>query len=69
MKRQLPGCIEALRLVLRRGISNAPAHLLRIAGLGKTKRPCPPPGPTLRSVQFDSGPSGLSVEAEAALPF
>jgi hypothetical protein len=69
MKRQqLPGRIEALRLVLRSGISNAPAHLLRIAGMGKTKRPCPP-GPTLRSVQFDSGPSGLSVEAEAALPF
>lgn len=68
MKRQLPGRIEALRLVLRSGISNTPAHLLRIAGMGRDKRPSPP-GPTLRSVQFDRGPSGLSVEDEAALPF
>ena len=69
MKRQLPGRIEALRLVLRSGISNAPAHLLRIAGMGKPKRPCPP-GPTLlRAVQFDRGPTGLSAEDEAALPF
>ena len=69
MERQrLPGRIEALRLVLRNGISNAPDHLLRIAGMGRDKRPSHQ-GPTLRSVQFDSGPSGLSVEAEAALPF
>lgn len=68
MKRQLPGRIEALRLVLRNGISNAPAHLLRIAGMGRDKRPRHQ-GPTLRSVQFDRGPSGLRVEDEAALPF
>ena len=55
MKRQLPGRIEALRLVLRNGISNATAHLLRIAGMGRDKRPRPA-GPTLRSVQFDRGP-------------
>lgn len=67
-RQQLPGRIEALRLVLRNGISNAPDHLLRIAGMGRDKRPSHQ-GPTLRSVQFDSGPSGLSVEAEAALPF
>ena len=68
MKRQLPGRIEALRLVLRNGISNTPAHLLRIAGMGRDKRPRPA-GPTLRSVQFDRGPSLLSAEDEAALPF
>lgn len=68
MKRQLPGRIEALRLVLRNGISNAPAHLLRIAGMGSDKRPRHQ-GPTLRSVQFDRGPSWLSAEDEAALPF
>ena len=68
MKKQLPGRIEALRLVLHSGISNTPAHLLRIAGMGKPKRPRPP-GPTLRAVQFDRGPTGLSVEDEAALPF
>ena len=68
MKRQLPGRIEALRLALRSGISNTPAHLLRIAGMGKPKRPSPK-APPLRSVQFDRGPSGLSAEDEAALPF
>lgn len=69
MKRQqLPGRIEALRLVLRNGISNTPAHLLHIAGMGRDKRHSPP-GPALLSVQFGRGPSGLSVEDEAALPF
>ena len=68
MKRQLPGRIEALRLVLRNGISNAPAHLLRIAGMGRDKRPRHQ-GPALRGVQFDRGPSWLSAEDEAALPF
>lgn len=69
MKRQqLPGRIEALRLVLRNGISNAPDHLLRIAGMGRDKRPSHQ-GPTLRGVQFARGPSGLSLVDEAALPF
>ena len=69
MKRQqLPGRIEALRLVLHSGISNTPAHLLRIAGMVRDKRPRHQV-PTLRSVQFGRGPSWLSAEDEAALPF
>ena len=67
--RQLPGRIEALRLVLHNGISNTPAHLLRIAGMGRDKQRPRPAGPTLRSVQFDRGPSGLRVEDEAQPSF
>ena len=66
--RQLPGRIEALRLVLHSGIDNAPAHLLRIAGMGRDKRPRPAP-PALRGVRFDLGPYGVSQADEAALPF
>ena len=66
--RQLPGRIEALRLVLRSGIDNAPAHLLRIAGIGHDKRPRPAV-PVLGVVRITQGPSGLSLVDEAALPF
>lgn len=66
--RQLPGRIEALRLVLHSGIDNAPAHLLRIAGMGHDKR-ARPAGPTLSGQQFARGPSGLSLADKAALPF
>ena len=66
--RQLPGRIEALRLVLHSGIDNAPAHLLRIAGMGRDKRPRPA-AHAIPGIAFTRGASGLSQADEAALPF
>lgn len=66
--RQLPGRIEALRLVLHSGIDNAPAHLLRIAGMGHDKRPRPA-APSLPSITFTRSESGLCASDTAALPF
>ena len=67
--RQLPGRIEALRLVLHSGIDNAPANLLRIAGIGHDKRPRPATH-AIPGITFTRGASsGLSQADEAALPF
>ena len=66
--RQLPGRIEALRLVLHSGIDNAPAHLLRIAGIGHDKRPRPA-ARAIPGIAFTRGASGLSQADKAALPF
>ena len=64
--RQLPGRIEALRLVLHSGIDNS--HLLRIAGIGHDKRPRPATH-AIPGITFTRGASGLSLADEAALPF
>ena len=66
--RQLPGRIEALRLVLHSGIDNAPAHLLQLAGIGQDKQPRPA-APALPGITFTRGASGLSLADEASLPF
>ena len=66
--RQLPGRIEALRLVLHSGIDNAPAHLLRIAGMGHDKQPRAA-AQLHGAIAFAAVPSGLSAQETAQLPF
>jgi hypothetical protein len=66
--KQTPGRIEALNIVLRLGTQHAPAHLLRIAGMGHDKQPRAA-DPALNGIAFSRGESGLSPAETAALPF
>ena len=66
--KQTPGRIEALNLVLRLGTQHAPAHLLRIAGMGHDKQPRAA-APLHGAITFAARPSGLSAQETAQLPF
>ena len=66
---QLPGRIEALRLVLRQGTDNAPAALMHLAGMGKEKRPLPSGAQIPQGLTFSSGADELLNEERAAWPF
>lgn len=67
-KKQLPGRMEALALVLRQGIANSSQELKHLAGLYFHF------GPLVRQIEretvsMDSGASRLSAKERAALPF
>lgn len=66
---QLPGRIEALRLVLRQGTDNAPADLMHLAGMGKEKHPLPSGAQIPRGIVFSSGADEFLNEERAAWPF
>ena len=64
--KQTPGRIEALNLVLRLGTQHAPAHLMRIAGMGHDKQPLPKGTAPLHPITFSSG---VTAAESASLPF
>ena len=66
---QLPGRLEALRLVLRAGTANAPADLMHLAGMGKEKRPLPSGAQIPQGLTFSSGADKYPNEERAAWPF
>lgn len=55
-KKQLPGRLEALALVLRQGIANSSQELKHLAGLDVHFQPMKPP-PLPGTVTFSSGGS------------
>lgn len=65
-KKQTPGRIEALNIVLRLGTQHAPAHLLRIAGMGHDKHPRPAGTATPHTIAFTSG---VTATESVVLPF
>lgn len=65
---QLPGRLEALRIVLRGGVNNATPLMLHIAGMNKSPRQCQP-APLHGVATFSSGIALLSHKERAELPF
>jgi len=59
-KKQLPGRMEALALVLRQGIANSSQELKHLAGLDVHFRPMKPP-PLRGTMTFSSGSSNSSA--------
>lgn len=66
--KQLPGRMEALRLVLKQGVSNSSPQLKQLAGMCDrfAQRPSKPLNGTMT---MTSGIDKLSPMARAALPF
>lgn len=56
-KKQLPGRMEALALVLRQGIANSSQELRHLAGLDVHFRPMKPP-PLHGTITYTSGSNG-----------
>ncbi|MGF6212388.1 hypothetical protein ABIE32_002259 [Comamonas sp. 4034] len=65
--KQLPGRIEALRLVIGQGVAKSSPALKHLAGLYVRHQPVR--RPLLETITFSSGVDQLSTEERAALPF
>lgn len=69
MKRaQTPGRVEALREVMRQGITHSTPDMLHLAGFNRPTMRAPA-APPLPCVTFASGIEQLSQKERAALPF
>lgn len=65
---QTPGRIEALREVMRNGISNATPELMNLAGCNRPVMP-KPAALALQGIMLSSGIDQMSTNERAALPF
>lgn len=66
--RQLPGRIEALRLVLKQGAANSSLQLKQLAGMGVWHGPMPT-RPALAAATLSSGIDNATPAERAELPF
>lgn len=65
--KQLPGRVEALRLVIGQGVAKSSHALKQLAGLHVRYHPMR--RPLLETLTFSSGVDQLSPEERAAMPF
>lgn len=68
-KKQLPGRLEALCLVLRQGIDNSSQELKHLAGLDVRLPRMTPPPPFHGAATYASGVDQLMPAERAGLPF
>lgn len=66
-QRQLPGRVEALRLVIGQGVAKSSPALKHLAGMHVRHQPMR--RPLLETITFSSGIDQLSAEERAAMPF
>ncbi|MBB6580063.1 hypothetical protein HNP33_004189 [Comamonas odontotermitis] len=66
-KKQLPGRVEALSLVLKQGVKNSSPALKQLAGMYVRHQPLR--RPLLKTFTFSSGIDRLTSAERAALPF
>lgn len=67
-RKQTPGRAEALREVMRGGISNATPELMNLAGCNRPVMR-QPAAPALLGIMLSSGIEQLTAQERAALPF